>query len=148
VDGGKNFPPAQFRRVLVNRRGGTVILRRAMTQHHQCGLGEIFTVHPARLAQRTATGKPDWGSNPKTGDRNPKEARNPKHEWVIHSPAMSDFSYSDFGIRISFGIRHSGFSPPFSSEVNRVTRSWHFHLKPFDTPVVLRSNCPRNHLNL
>jgi hypothetical protein len=30
-----------------------------VAEHHQCGLGEIITVHPARLAQRTATGKPD-----------------------------------------------------------------------------------------
>ena len=50
ADGGENFPAAQFRRVLVNRRGGTVILHRTMAEHHQCGLGEIFTVHTARLA--------------------------------------------------------------------------------------------------
>jgi hypothetical protein len=36
--------------VLVNRRGGTVILRRAVAEHHQYGLGEILIVHTARLA--------------------------------------------------------------------------------------------------
>jgi hypothetical protein len=44
----------------------------------------MFTVHTARLAQRTATGKPRFGSecglNPKTETRTSKEARNPKIE--------------------------------------------------------------------
>ena len=59
ADFGENFPSAQFRRVLVNRRGGIVILRRAVAQHHQCGLGEIFTVHAPRLAHAQTVRKPD-----------------------------------------------------------------------------------------
>jgi hypothetical protein len=59
ADGGENFPAAQFRRVLVNRRGGTVILHRAVAEHHQCGLGEIFIVHTARLAHKPNVRKPD-----------------------------------------------------------------------------------------
>jgi hypothetical protein len=51
VDPGKHFPPAQFRRVLVNRRGGIFVLRRAVAQHHQRGLRKIVTVHGIRLAQ-------------------------------------------------------------------------------------------------
>jgi hypothetical protein len=34
-------------------------LRRAVAEHHQCGLGEIFTVHVARLAHEPNVRKPD-----------------------------------------------------------------------------------------
>ncbi len=58
ADFGENVPAAQFRRVLVNRRGGIFVLRRAVAEHHQRGIGEIFTVHAARLAQAQTVRKP------------------------------------------------------------------------------------------
>ena len=62
ADVGKDFPPAQFRRVLEDRRGGILVLRRAVAQHHQRGIGKIVTVHGARLAHASAIRKPDWNS--------------------------------------------------------------------------------------
>ena len=59
ADGGENFPAAQFRRVLVNRRAGIGLLRRAVTEHHQHGIREIVTVHAARLAHTPTVRKPD-----------------------------------------------------------------------------------------
>ena len=51
ADVGENFPAAQFRRVLVHRRGGIGVLLRAMAQHHQRGVGKVFIVHAKGLAQ-------------------------------------------------------------------------------------------------
>ena len=54
---GKDFPAAQFRRVLINRRGGIGILLRAMAQHHQRGIGEFIAFHAKGLAQDRAVRK-------------------------------------------------------------------------------------------
>jgi len=47
---GKNFPAAQFRRVLKNRRGGLVIQNRAVAEHDQHGVGKSVALHPLKLA--------------------------------------------------------------------------------------------------
>ena len=49
ADFGENLPPAQFRRMFKNRRGGIFILRRAVAQHHQRSVGEIVTVHAGKI---------------------------------------------------------------------------------------------------
>jgi hypothetical protein len=48
----------QLRRVLENRRSGTGVQLRAMAQHHQHGVGKIFSVHAQGLAQCQAARKP------------------------------------------------------------------------------------------
>ena len=58
ADFGENFPAAQFRRVLINRRGGIGVLLRAVAQHHQRGIGEFIAVHAKGLAQDRAVRKP------------------------------------------------------------------------------------------
>ena len=58
ADFGKYVPTAQFRRVLVNRRGGIGVLLRAMAQHHQHGVAEWFAVHAKGLAEDAALRKP------------------------------------------------------------------------------------------
>ena len=48
---GENLPAAQFRRVLKHRRGGLVVQRRAVAQHDQRGVGEVFTLHAGILPE-------------------------------------------------------------------------------------------------
>ncbi len=54
ADFGKNLPAAQFRRVLMDGRGGTGVLLRAVAQHHERGIGELIAVHATGLAQERA----------------------------------------------------------------------------------------------
>jgi len=56
VDFGEKAPAAQFRRVLTDRRGGIGVLLRAVTQHHECGIGKGI-VHAKGLAQERAIRK-------------------------------------------------------------------------------------------
>jgi hypothetical protein len=51
ADFGKNPPTTQFRRVLMDGRGGTGVLLRAVTQHHERGIGELIVIHATGLAQ-------------------------------------------------------------------------------------------------
>ena len=53
----KDFPLTQFRRVLVHRRGGLVVQRRAVAEHNQRGVGEIFVLHGGIFAGRPAARK-------------------------------------------------------------------------------------------
>ena len=55
---GEEVAPPQFRRVLIDRRGRIVVLRRAVAEQNQRGGGEIFPVHAEWLAEPTPTGKP------------------------------------------------------------------------------------------
>ena len=54
----ENFPAAQFRRMLEDGRGGLVIQRRAVAEHHQRGIGETFSLHKSKLAKPRADRKP------------------------------------------------------------------------------------------
>ncbi len=55
---GKNLPAAQFRRMLQDGRGGLVVQRRAVAEHHQRGIGKTFTLHAPKLAQPHSDRKP------------------------------------------------------------------------------------------
>ena len=55
---GEDFPAAQFRRVLQNRRGGLVVQGRAVAENDQRRIGKVLTVHPLELAQGQAVRKP------------------------------------------------------------------------------------------
>jgi len=57
ADFGKNFPAAQFRRVLIHRRGRVGVSLRAVAEHHQRGIGEFIAVHAKGLAQDQAIRK-------------------------------------------------------------------------------------------
>ena len=54
----EDFPAAQFRRVLENRRGGLIVQDRAVAKEDQRGIGEIITLHASKLAQPGADRKP------------------------------------------------------------------------------------------
>src|ERR1035438_4364100 len=59
--------------------------------------------------------------NPKAENRNPKEARNPKSRKTGRAggwPGQRLKSFSDFGLRISFGLRFSAFG--FQGRLRRV----------------------------
>ena len=58
ADTGENLPAAQFCGVLIDRRGGIGILLRAMSQHHQPGIGKVLSAHPKGLTQEPAVRKP------------------------------------------------------------------------------------------
>ena len=57
ADFGEKVTAAQFRRVLTDRRGGIGVLLRAVTQHHERGIGEFVAVHAKGLAQEQAIRK-------------------------------------------------------------------------------------------
>jgi len=55
----EDLSPTQFRCVLMNRRGGIFVLRRAVAQQHQRSISEILVIHARWLA--------DGGSRCKLG---------------------------------------------------------------------------------
>ena len=63
ADSGKNFPAAQFRRVLEHRRGGLVVQNRPVAEDDQRGVMEIFNLHATKLAQACANFKPRPAAN-------------------------------------------------------------------------------------
>ena len=57
ADGAEKLASAQFGRVLVDRGGGLVVQRRAMSQQDQ-GVGlEVFAVHPASVPEAPGAAK-------------------------------------------------------------------------------------------
>ena len=67
ADFGKNFPAAQFRRVLEDRRGGMFVQRRAVAEHHQRGIGKIFAFARGKVG----------------ADRAPTASRRPPDDFLL-----------------------------------------------------------------